>query len=359
MHRRHRLAPEDRAICAIAPPDLLLKVAKEGDAEDRDAAVKALSAASAARAQRATMGNALRQLGIGLDSLGFTAASAEHHNTVYDAQHENTRPGVKARGDGDPESSDAAVNQAYDGAEDTYGFYKDVLGRDSLDGNGVELVSSVHYRRDLDNAMWNGEQMLYGDGSGRVFQKGSLTTALDVIGHELTHGVTEFTAGLVYHNQSGALNESMSDVFGSLVKQRKLGQSADQADWLIAPGILGSALHGDALRSMKSPGDAYDGDNQPAGMDSYRDMPDDETGDFGGVHTNSGIPNHAFYLAATAIGGNAWEVAGKIWYQTLSEKLRPRSDFAECANATVEVAGTVGSSERDAVENAWKEVGVL
>jgi Zn-dependent metalloprotease len=350
----------NRPICMIAPPDLLISVAREGDPEDRDAAVKALTAAASARAQRIVTANLMREFGVRLDALSFTTATAGRHNTVYDAQNQIARPGVKARGDGDPESSDESVNHAYDGAEITHQFYKDVYGRDSLDDNGVELVSSVHYRRDLDNAFWTGEQMLYGDGSGRIFKKGSLVAALDVCGHELTHGVVGFSANLAYHNQSGALNESFADVFGSLVKQKHNGQTAEDADWLLGAGILGPALAGDALRSLKDPGTANERDRQPKGMDSFVDLPDTEEGDYGGVHINSGIPNHAFYLAATALGGNAWEVAGQIWYTTLTEQLRANSDFKETAQATVEVAeSSFGSDERDAVENAWKEVGVL
>jgi Zn-dependent metalloprotease len=206
--------------------------------------------------------------------------------------------------------------------------------------------------------------MVYGDGSGMMFAKGAFTRATDVIGHELTHGVTQYTAGLVYHKQPGALNESMSDVFGSLVKQYGRGQTADQADWLIGEGILGSAVHGEALRSMKAPGTAFDLDRQPAHMDDFQDLPDDDNphNDHGGVHINSGIPNHAFFLAATAMGGYAWEKAGRIWYVTLTERLQPFSEFLAAAEATVTVAGELfgdGSQEQDHVRDAWRRVGVL
>src|SRR5258705_701935 len=155
--------------------------------------------------------------------------------------------------------------------------------------------------------------MLYGDGDGRIFNR--FTKVLDVIGHELTHGVTQYTAALDYHDQSGALNEHFSDVFGILVKQYSLKQTAKKADWLIGAGIFTQRVHGAAIRSMKAPGTAYDDptlgrDPQPAHMKNYVKSHDDS----GGVHVNSGIPNHVFYLVATALGGNAWEVAGKIWY---------------------------------------------
>lgn len=258
---------------------------------------------------------------------------------------------------------DEAVNQAHEGTAKTYDFYREVYGRDSIDARGMELISSVHYGVAFDNAFWNGAQMVYGDGSGRIFQEGAFTRALDVIAHELTHGITEFTAGLEYSTQPGALNESFSDVFGSLVKQCSLGQTADEADWLIGEGALVPTL-GQALRSLKEPGTAYSGDRQPGHMRDYLDLPDDNdpSNDNGGVHINSGIPNHAFYLAATAIGGNAWEKAGRIWYATLTDRLGPSSRFEEAAQATVAVAGELfdsGGPEQQAVEAAWQQVGLL
>jgi Zn-dependent metalloprotease len=288
--------------------------------------------------------------------------TGERH-TVYDVEHgsRSSLPGSKARGVGDPPSSDEAVNQAYEGSDKTHDFYRDVYGRDSIDGNGMELVSSVHYEVGFDNAFWNGSQMVYGDGSGRIFVVGGLTKAVDVIAHELTHGVTEFTAGLKYRTQSGALNEHFSDAFGSLVKQYSLGQTAEQADWLIGAGTLVPTL-GRALRSMKEPGTAFTGDPQPGHMRDYRDLPDDGNprNDNGGVHINSGIPNRAFCLAAESIGGHAWEKAGRIWYATLTEHLNQESQFEDAANATVAVAGELFSeSEQEAVQKAWEDVGVL
>jgi Zn-dependent metalloprotease len=232
-----------------------------------------------------------------------------------------------------------------------------------VDGQGLELVSSVHFETDYDNAFWNGAQMVYGDGDDQMFKRGGFTQCLDVMAHELTHGVTQFTAGLRYRGQSGALNESFSDVLGSLVKQRSLGQTADQADWLIGEGIMGPQLPGVALRSLKAPGTAFQFDNQPADMDHYVELPDDgdPRHDNGGVHINSGIPNHAFYLAATALGGNAWEKAGRIWYTTLTTRLGEDSDFQAAADATVAVGSDLfgaGGAEEQAVRAAWAQVGI-
>jgi Zn-dependent metalloprotease len=205
--------------------------------------------------------------------------------------------------------------------------------------------------------------MVYGDGDGEIFAKGGFTHCIDVIGHELTHGVTQYEADLVYNNQPGALNESFSDVMGILVKQKVLGQTADKANWLIGEGLLAPGINGVALRSMKDPGTAYDDsviggkDPQPGYMKDFVKTSSDN----GGVHINSGIPNHAFYFAAIEIGGNAWEKAGKIWYIALRDKIRPRSNFKDAAKATVQVAGDLfkaGSNEQKAVKKAWAEVGI-
>jgi Zn-dependent metalloprotease len=281
---------------------------------------------------------------------------------ISDAGSTETLPGTKVRGEGDPATGDDAADEAYDGLGGTWQLYATAYGRDSLDDKGLPLLATVHYGRNYDNAFWDGTQMVFGDGDGQVFNR--FTLAVDVIGHELTHGVTELTAGLTYQGQPGALNESVSDVFGSLVRQQVLGQSADQADWLIGAGLFTPQVKGVALRSMKAPGTAYDDpqlgkDPQPATMDGYVETADDN----GGVHINSGIPNHAFYLAATAIGGNAWEKAGQVWYDTLTGSgIAADCDFATFARLTVEAAEAryaAGSPEATAVRDAWVQVGVL
>ncbi len=204
--------------------------------------------------------------------------------------------------------------------------------------------------------------MVFGDGDGEIFNR--FTRSLDVVAHELTHGVIESEAGLLYSDQSGALNESLSDVFGVLVKQFSLKQTADQADWLIGAELLTDKVSGSALRSMANPGSAYDDpllgkDPQPAHMRDFIDTRDDN----GGVHLNSGIPNRAFYLAARALGGYAWEKAGRIWYDTLcDQRLAKDADFVAFAGLTLDnavIRFDVGSSEVQAVRQAWTDVGVL
>jgi Zn-dependent metalloprotease len=291
---------------------------------------------------------------------GDATAAAAPNRTVKDAKHREELPGDTVRAEGASATGDAACDAAYDWLGVTFEFFDKSYGRNSIDGAGLPMISTVHYGQDYDNAFWNGEQMVYGDGDGTLFT--AFTGPIDVTGHELTHGVTQYTAGLDYFGQSGALNESMSDVFGSLIKQYHKGQTADQADWLIGEGLLAASVHGVALRSMKEPGTAYDDpqlgkDPQPAHMDHFVRTSRDN----GGVHINSGIPNRAFYLAAAEIGGNAWEKAGKVWYDTLTGGLSSDTDFAAFAAATVATATrlfSTGSAELTAVRNAWTGVGI-
>jgi len=335
--------------CPIVPPHILVSIVENGAPDERRAALETI-----------TLSERFRQRRHLLASLRLATPVGEKRRIVFDAKHTTKLPGTLVRSEGDPASADVEVNEAYDGAGDTYDLYFDVYNRNSIDGQGLRLDSSVHYGKAYDNAFWNGAQMVYGDGDGKLFER--FTRSVDVIGHELTHGVTGAEANLDYQDQPGALNESISDVFGSLVKQRTLNQTAAQADWLIGQGLLTPAVKGVALRSMKAPGTAYDDpvlgkDPQPAAMSGYVQTTDDD----GGVHINSGIPNHAFYLVAVAIGGFAWEKAGKIWYDALTNRLRHDSDFADCAKQTAAAAAALfgaGGKEETAVRDAWKKVGV-
>lgn len=242
----------------------------------------------------------------------------------------------------------------------TWDFYYQLFGRNSVDNLGLLLKHYVHYSTKYDNAMWDGMEMVYGDGDGTIF--GDFTADPDIIGHELTHGVTQNESNLEYHDQSGALNESLSDVFGIMVKQRMLNLDVKKSDWLIGENVLLGSKY--ALRSMKAPGTAYVNhpdlgtDPQPATMDKYLKMPNTSRGDWGGVHYNSGITNYAFYLAANEIGGFSWEKAGKIWYDAMTDKaLKSTAQFADFKKLTIVHAGSLfgkGSLEEKAVINAWK-----
>ncbi|KOV89930.1 M4 family metallopeptidase [Nocardia sp. NRRL S-836] len=345
--------------CFILPTHLLIELAEAGNVELRDV-VPTLLASAALRAQRTTLTEAVQFLGLDADQL---RGPASEFKAVHDVQQGDERglPGVLRRKEGDGPVADPAVNDAFDNADRTYDFFRDVLGRHSVDGNGLRLVSSVHFGRAFDNAFWDGTQMVYGDGSGKVFQPGALARDLSVVGHEITHGVVQYTAGLRYRTQSGALNESMADVFGSLVKQHALGHTADQADWLIGAGILGTQLQGVALRSLKAPGTAHQLDRQPGHLRDYADLPDDGNprNDSGGVHINSGIPNKAFHLAATRLGGHAWERAGRIWFDALTTRLGVSSQFTDAAAATVASAQALfGGEVTNVVRSAWADVGI-
>ncbi|NVM74704.1 Zn-dependent metalloprotease [Duganella sp. SG902] len=336
--------PQD-CTCFIVPPKMLRKLAQATpDACERDCLLDQAEISAHLRGQRS----------VAPVVMGLAVVAGEKRRSVYDAQNKSVLPGKLVRGEDGKPSTDLAVNQAYDGAGATYDFFREVLKRNSIDGKGLRLDSTVHYQVKFNNAFWNGQQMVYGDGDGKLFL--GFTGAIDVIAHELTHGVTQYAVpgGLVYADQSGALNESISDVFGSVVKQWTLKQNVEQADWLIGAGIM-TAEVGKALRSMADPGNkelTWSGDDQPKTMAGYV-----ENGD---VHTNSGIPNHAFYAAAIALKGNSWDKAAPIWYKALS-LLTPNATFADMAKATSESAALlygVDSPEQHAVQAAWKVVGV-
>lgn len=347
------------SILCIVPPHMLREVTQRGSDNQKEWAWRTLTMSEQVRGQRQTLNT--------IAALGVTPAG-QKRRAVYDAQQGDGLPGKLVREEGDGPTGDAAVDEAFDGAGTTYDMYDQVFDRNSIDDRGMRLDSTVHYLEGYDNAFWNGVQMVYGDGDEDLPEQDRLwnrfTIAVDVIGHELTHGVTQYEANLVYRFQSGALNESLSDVFGSLVKQHLLGQSADQADWLIGAGLFTSNVNGVAIRSMREPGTAYDDpvlgkDPQPGHMRDYQNLP--FWADNGGVHINSGIPNHAFYFVATEIGGNAWEKAGRIWYVTLRDRLRRNADFQDAANLTFRVAAELygaGSPEQDAVRNGWSKVGL-
>lgn len=335
-----------RSLNCITPPHLLQKLMESRDRTIRDAALRTLLATAELRGQRLVRATA-----------GFLASPAGGRRTIYDCRNSTYLPAaIVARTEDGPPSADPSANRAFDGLGTTRDFYKEEFERNSIDGSGMRLDGYVHRGVHYNNAFWDGQEMVFGDGDGVVFT--DFTQSLDVIGHELAHGVTEFTAGLEYERQPGALNESMSDVFGSLVKQWSLKQTADDADWLIGGDIFTPSIGADALRSMKAPGTAYDNellgkDPQPDHMDRYYEGSDDNFG----VHINSGIPNKAFYLTAVGIGGYAWETAGHIWYESLlaSHKSTQFQGFAEL---TYLKAGLYGVAEQSAVLNAWREVGI-
>jgi Zn-dependent metalloprotease len=333
------------------PGYLLRRIAENGDADDRVYALAALAATSDLRAERLTLAELAGML---------VFAPRAKRRTMYDAGQMLVLPGRTARSEGERPARDPVVNEAYDGAGQAYDFFRRVFGRSSIDGHGLGIRSTVHYGERFSNAHWNGRQLIYGDGDGKYFQR--FTSSVDVIAHELTHGLTQYTAAFGSSGQCGALGEHFSDVFGMLAKQFTLELSAAKSDWVIGAGLFTRRVNGRGLRSMKAPGTAYDDpvlgrDPQPSHMRDYVQTKADDRG----VHINCGIPNHAFYLLATALGGNAWEVAGRIWYRALTRELGPRARFQQCADATYRAAGDLygdGSTPQEAVAAAWKAVGI-
>jgi Zn-dependent metalloprotease len=345
---------------AIVPPYLLARIAAVQEPAWSRAAEAARSTLASPHGYQANRS----RLRLSIDDDGSLVAEATPapDREISDAQTREQLPGVRVRGEDEPATGDAAVDEAYDGLGATFDFLWDAFSRNSLDGDGGRLAATVHYGRDYDNAFWNGERMVFGDGDGEVFT--GFTRSLTVIAHELTHGVIDDEGGLEYQGQSGALNESIADVFGALTEQHRRGQTTADATWLIGEGIFTDAVQGRALRSLAAPGTAYDDDvlgkdPQPAHMRDYVVT----AGDNGGVHINSGIPNHAFYLTAMALGGSAWERAGLVWYRTITSGTLPdTADFEGFAQATLAAAAEEYGEESEevaAVRAGWLGVGVI
>jgi Zn-dependent metalloprotease len=340
----------------IVPPYLLARIAQLDDPKFAAAA----EAARRALVHDTSLRSARLRFSIDESNTLVVELGDGPNRTISDADYTETLPGVIVRSEGDDPTNDDAANEAYDGLGSTFALFSEVYERNSIDGAGMPLDATVHYGENYDNAFWNGDRMVFGDGDGEIFRR--FTASLTVIGHELTHGVTQYTLGLEYAGQSGALNESISDVFGALVEQYSLDQTVETASWLIGEGLFTDEVEGVALRSLKAPGTAYDDDvlgrdPQPAHMDGYVETDDDN----GGVHLNSGIPNHAFYLVAEALGDKAWERAGQVWYDSLSQPLGTSPSFAEFAAATVAAAAARyggSSAEAVAVRSGWAGVGV-
>lgn len=321
----------------------------------------------------------------------FTVASAVIKKPVfqvYNANHRTQLPGTIYNVNENLQTLDLDAYSALSSAKKTYNFYLDVLGRSSVDNQNMALKSTVHFDRDYDNAFWDGQQMVYGDGDGEIF--GPFTRNLDVIGHELTHGVTQYLSGLVYAKEPGALNEHLSDVFGKCVQhydQALIAKSTGVVavyDGIIGKGLLlnynGKPYPG--LRSMKEPGTAYvdhpvlGTDPQPGRMSKYQKLPNTEDGDNGGVHINSGIPNHAFWifyenLKKKGIGtGMIFDIPAQVWYET-AQRIPPTCKFQAFANQTIVSASadkvkkyitSLGADYfkvQETLRGAWQEVQVI
>jgi len=354
--------------CMYVPPFVMANLAKRGNEKQREIARAADRQAKLTRRVRAqrpvyqmefVKGATARAKEVAAQEGAAAPPDATGARLVYDSKHTWEQRVELVRGEGDPATEDPDVNAVYDAAGAVLGYLAE-LGRRSIDDFDMNLILNVNFGVDYGNAFWDGDEMTFGDGDGEIFT--SFAQSLDVVAHELAHGVTQFTANLDYYSQSGALNEHFSDVFGTAITQHALKQNSDEADWLIGNEIMGPTLEGEALRSMKAPGCAYDNplmgkDPQPAHMDDYYHGPADNRG----VHINSGIFNRAFYLVATDQVGT--QNAAKIWYHAL-QNLWSTADFNDAVEVIVNAAQTLtneGVLQEGTVQTvrlAFKEVGL-
>jgi Zn-dependent metalloprotease len=350
---------QEQFMQCIVPPYIVEHMARSEDPQVRERAMVALAHAAAVRAVRAFAQNMPTMM-------AAPSPAGRRYRLVYDARKKDRLPGRLVRSEGEPKTDDPAVNEAYDHSGATFDFFHELFGRNSLDDAGMALISSVHVGevdgggkfQPMSNAFWDGGQMAYGDGDGEVFRR--FTRSLDVVAHELTHGVQSFTSNLAYYGQSGALNEHFADVFGVLVRQWREGVAAEKASWLVGADVLVAAATRRGIRDMEHPGTAFTddpalgSDPQPDHMEHIYSGPADS----GGVHINSGIPNRAFVLVARAIGGPAWETPGRIWYDAMLQVSRT-SDFEALAKLTAQIAGDrFDAATKKAVRGAWRKVGL-
>ncbi|MCU1348130.1 MAG: Bacillolysin, partial [Acidobacteria bacterium] len=260
--------------CFVIPPHILRNIAGAGpvvDSELRGGAQETIE----------TMRSLVEEREHPLEIVGRTML--QKRRSVYDARHGRQLPGKLVVSDKKKRQGDDDALRAFDSSGDMYDFCADVFSRNSIDGLGMRMEATVHYGKRFDNAFWNGSQMIYGDGDGTLFN--SFTLALDVTGHEYTHGMIQHTAGLGYRGQSGALNEHFADTFGAMLKQWKNDLLPHESNWTIGEGLFTAAVNGKGVRSMSAPGTAYDDpilgkDPQPAHMRDYVNTTDDN----GGVH---------------------------------------------------------------------------
>jgi Zn-dependent metalloprotease len=339
--------------CRIVPSDVLLKLSNDkslstasrqsfSDTMKIDIEVRKL------RAQARRLTQASRAVTATLVTIAAAPAI-----TVYDCGTSQTLPGAPVQNPGN--SPDQTAKTVSNTTTDVAAFYQKVFGRNSIDNAGMTMMSSIHYGVKYNNAFWNGSQMTYGDGDGDIFV--DFSKGNDVVGHELTHGVTQHTLQLAYANEPGGLNESISDVFGSMFRQWEAKQTAATADWLIGKDIMGPAALGKGLtclRDMAQPGAQHCLAPQPDNYAKYTPGMD--------PHYSSGIANLAFYKVATAMGGQSWDKAGQIWYRALTGfGPSPNMKMSAFSNRTRQVVsqhypGDAAASQ--AVDQGWKLVGL-
>ncbi len=331
-----------RCFCSIVPPKILKELAKRGSSpcsHTLNDHFRIMEKRNLAR----------------IRSFAPQRITGQAERFVYDSMNQNVQRHQLVMKEGDPGSTDQTANDAYQLSGFVRDYFRDTFGLQSLDNAGIDLISNIHFQRNYNNAFWDGDEMTYGDGDMDLFK--NFAGAPDVVAHEMTHGVTQFSSNLEYYGQPGALNEHFSDVFGTVIKQKFLKQDIQTADWLIGDLVVTENFPGKALRSMKDPGTANEYDDQPAHMDQYYAGPDDNQG----VHINSGIPNKAFYLACQEAG---IDDCAKIWFRTLG-KLNPRGGFQEALTVFLQCAselaasGEVGNNARQIITDSFNRVGIV
>lgn len=283
---------------------------------------------------------------------------------IYDAGGKRSLPGKLVRADGAPATGDKTVDLAHQYHGNVRYFLEKVLKIKGIDAKGMDFVGTVHYGFQYSNAFWDGKQMTYGDGDGIVFVT---FVILGVVGHEIMHGVTEFTSGLEYWNESGAANESGSDIGGALVEMLTNNVKSKDFHWLVGPGLFGPTVKGRALRDMMNPGTAYDDpanlgkDPQPNHYSRrYKGGQDN-----GGVHINSGIMNRAFATFAVNAPNCdfAFDRPFQPWRETLwspdaSKRVGSRANFQQIADKTVANCRAIDPALVDTLRAAWDVVGI-
>lgn len=328
--------------CHIVPPHILEALAKRGNVSCK----KTLNDAHRILAKRnASLNNLLVQSRIAGDGERF----------IYDSQNKNQQRVELVLQEGDLPVEDKTANEAYDTSGFVHEYFRKTFDLNSIDGNGMDIICNIHYGVAYNNAFWDGDEMTYGDGDGMEFT--DFASAIDVVAHELVHGITQFLANLEYRSQSGALNEHFSDVFGTVIKQKYLKQSLSEANWLIGDSVVTEQFPGVAIRSLKAPGTANDFDSQPDHMDNYYAGSADNQG----VHINSGIPNKAFYLCCKEIG---LDESALIWFQTLQALWRTAdfNDMLDVILSTTEhlqTEGKVCDAAFEAVSSSFAAVGLV
>lgn len=327
--------------CHIVPPYILEELAKRGSISCK----KTLNDTHRVLQKRNTILNNL---------LLQEQREGKGDRSIYDSENQYRQRVTLARKEGDTAVGDQTANDAYDTSGFVREYFRDTFGLNSIDGAGLDIISNIHYGVDYNNAYWDGDEMTYGDGDQIEFT--NFASAIDVVAHELVHGVTQFFANLEYRSQSGSLNEHFSDVFGTVVKQKYLKQELSEADWLIGDTVVTEAFPGVAIRSLKAPGTANDFDSQPDHMDNYYSGPANNQG----VHINSGIPNKAFYLSCLEIG---LDECALIWFETLKVLWRTANfdDMLEVILKTTQKlsdGNKVRDSATEAITKSFATVGL-